>query len=309
MLGACGNDAPDSAIGDAAEPSRAAGPAEVIAEEESGRRSLDLTVYSPAVGAEVPVLLLLPRGWSPQSAERFPLLLLLHGARGDYGDWTQYTDVEDLVADEDVIVAMPGGGPVGFYSDWSDGPGWETFHVEELPALLEKDYAASDQRAVAGLSMGGLGALGYAARHPDVFGAAASFSGVADTRDPDAIDMIENAFTSNAEELADLWGDPAADEQTWKEHNPLELAQSLADIPLFLSVGSGEVGPLDPESAEPDWAEAQLYEENLALRDALEEADAEATFDFYGPGTHTWPYWDRQLHSAFPTLMRAIGAL
>jgi diacylglycerol O-acyltransferase / trehalose O-mycolyltransferase / mycolyltransferase Ag85 len=30
--------------------------------------------------------------------------------------------------------------------------------------------------------------------------------------------------------------------------------------------------------------------------------------DLYGAGTHTWPYWARQLEKAFPLLMRSIGA-
>ena len=59
-----------------------------------------------------------------------------------------------------MIIAMPEAGAVGFYSDWVTGPKWETFHTVELPGLLAAEYRASDRAAIAGLSMGGLGALG-----------------------------------------------------------------------------------------------------------------------------------------------------
>ena len=68
---------------------------------------------------------------------------------------------------------MPEAGQVGFYSDWrarSGGPSrWETFHLTELRQLLERDWRAGNRRVVAGLSMGGLGAMAYAARHPGMF--------------------------------------------------------------------------------------------------------------------------------------------
>jgi hypothetical protein len=75
---------------------------------------------------------------------------------------TRSTDIETLSRDADLLVVMPEGGSAGFYSDWLSGPRWETFHTEELPALLAAGYRAGDRQAVAGVSMGGLGALGYA---------------------------------------------------------------------------------------------------------------------------------------------------
>jgi S-formylglutathione hydrolase FrmB len=54
---------------------------------------------------------------------------------------------------------MPDGGQVGFYSNWRTGPQWETFHTQELPQLLATPYRANGKAAIAGVSMGGLGAL------------------------------------------------------------------------------------------------------------------------------------------------------
>ena len=83
-----------------------------------------------------------------------------------------------------MIIAMPEGGAVGFYSDWVDRAEWETFHTVELPGILAEKYRASSRQAIAGLSMGGLGALTYAARHPDHYAAVASFSGITHTALP-----------------------------------------------------------------------------------------------------------------------------
>ena len=134
-------------------------------------------------------------------------------------------------APTDLLVVMPDADN-GWYADaWNDGAGgppmWETFHLTELPQLLERNWNASDRRVIAGLSMGGLGAMSYAARHPGMFRAAASYSGVLDTTDQDLFDG-EAAF-----------GDPVAQADYWKAHNPLALAAQLKGIPLYVSYGNG----------------------------------------------------------------------
>jgi S-formylglutathione hydrolase FrmB len=67
-----------------------------------------------------------------------------------------------------VLIVMPDGGKLGFYTDWwahgGSKPGWETFHLVELAQILERGPHAADRRAIAGLSMGGFGAMSYAGR-------------------------------------------------------------------------------------------------------------------------------------------------
>src|SRR5260370_20298436 len=142
----------------------------------------DLTIASPALGGTVKVPLLLAVHCSVRPEGRWPVLYLLHGCCDTYQSWTRSTDVEALTAHSDVLVVMPDGGKAGFYSDWLTGPRWETFHLVELRRILERDYRAGTVMAVAGVSMGGLGALAYAARHSGLFRAAPSFTGVVDTR-------------------------------------------------------------------------------------------------------------------------------
>lgn len=283
--------------------SAGSGSASGSASAGAGTRVRDVTIDSAAVGTDVPVRILVPAGFDAEPDRRWPVLLLLHGCCDSQESWTVSSDLEEFSAGLPALVVMPSGGEVGFYSDWKSGPKWETFHTQELLTYLSREFRASDVRSVAGLSMGGLGALGYAARHPGMFRAVASFSGVAHTR----IDARESAgLVSLAGNYGadgqDLWGDPAADAANWALHNPYDLAPKLAGTPVYLSCGTGEPGPLDDPSASRDETEAGLYPQNVALASRAKAAGVEVTTSFYGAGTHTWPYWQRALHEAWPLL-------
>ena len=81
----------------------------------------DLTIESPAVG-KVMVRLLLPSTYDQQPSATFPVLYLLHGASGEYTDWTLNTDVEAMTRPTDLLVVMPAGRQLcdsdGWYTDW-----------------------------------------------------------------------------------------------------------------------------------------------------------------------------------------------
>jgi diacylglycerol O-acyltransferase / trehalose O-mycolyltransferase / mycolyltransferase Ag85 len=282
-------------------------PARIVSTDEIEARTVDLTIDSPALAARAKVRLLLPAPSARVPESGWPVLYLLHGCCDTYQSWTRYTDVAELTADTGVLVVMPDGGRVGFYSDWLDGPGWETFHLTELPQLLAESYGAGDRRAIAGLSMGGLGALSYPARHPEMFAAAASFSGIVHTQlSPQVSQNYLGLLRQQGADPVALWGDPATDAEIWAEHNPYELAAKLLGTSVYISVGDGRPGPLDPPGASDDGLETMLHAENVALRDRLSELGVEVSANFYGPGTHTWPYWQRALHDSWPMLSAAL---
>ena len=111
--------------------------AKVIEEERVGPRVIDLEIRSPALRDTAKVRLLTPPGWARDARRRWPVLYLLHGCCDSYVSWTRSTRVEQMPQLRRVLVVMPSGGAVGFYSDWlgSDGrrgPAWETFHLREL---------------------------------------------------------------------------------------------------------------------------------------------------------------------------------
>lgn len=287
--------------------------AQVVAEEQVAPRQIDLTISSPALGTEAKVRLLTPDGWEERDADdTWPVFYLLHGCCGDYTSWTGATDVEDIPELRDVLVVMPEAGVTGWYSDWwnyGEGgpPAWETFHLKEVRRILEADYGAGHRRVVAGLSMGGFGALSYAARNPGLFKAAASYSGVVDNRHtPGAASTILGFVRRyNLDPLA-LWGDSGEQAEIWAAHNPVDLAKRLRNIPLYLSCGNGENGPLDPPGVSGG-IEVLLEKENLLLAQRLEQVGARhVVTHFYGPGTHAWAYWERELHLSLPMLLKAL---
>ena len=289
--------------GEATERAEGGAGASVFQEERVSTRILDLNIRSPALGTTAIVRLLTPDGWTAErDSRRWPLLFLLHGCCDSYESWTRSTDIEALPQLRDVLVVMPEGGPVGFYSNWrGTGPQWETFHVEEVRRLLERDYGAGRDRAIAGLSMGGLGAMGYAARHPGRFRAAASFSGVLHPLAD--VDFLFGLFSAFTPDPTAIWGDPARDRDTWARHDPTELASRLRGTRLFVSAGDGRPGPFDDSALATDRIEPTVLRESRAFVARLRDLGIPVETDFYGHGSHDWPYWERELERALPTLL------
>src|SRR5205085_8340264 len=152
-------------------------------------RELDVSVSTAALGRAVDVRILVPTGYDAGAA-RLPVLYLFHGTSGRSTDWLRSGDVTAATAGLPLIVVMPDAGfdgdGGGWFTNWVDtatklGPSqWETFHVGQLIPWVDanlRTIAARNGRAIAGLSQGGFGSMTYAARHPDSFVSAASFSG------------------------------------------------------------------------------------------------------------------------------------
>lgn len=263
-------------------------------------RTKDLVIDSPAIGSLVGVRLHLPKAFDAQPTTKWPVLYLLHGGGGRHTDWPGFTDAEDLLKSTDVLAVLPDGGERGFYSDWwNDGkegpPMWETFHLVELRQLLERNWNAGDKRVVAGLSMGGYGAMEYASRQPGMFLAAASFSG--------ALDPFGGGLDIGTD---DLWGSRYSDEEIWQAHNPTANAAALKGTKLYVAYGDGGKGPLDPVAPPPDDIEPLIADQNRAFLAALAKNKIPVTIDAYGPGSHDWPYWERSLHDSLPLLLKAL---
>ncbi|MFJ4466192.1 alpha/beta hydrolase [Streptomyces sp. NPDC089424] len=289
--------------------------AEVVAVTQVADRQVDLSVRSTALGGRtVKVRLLTPDGWNPDDRRRhWPTLWLLHGCCGDYTSWTRMTDVAETDSLRDVLVVMPEAGWNGWYTDWwnhgeGGDPAWETFHTVELRRLLESDWGAGRDRVVAGLSMGGQGALLYAARHPGMFKATAAYSGSAHPLlNQESVDRIMGLFAGQGNDPLRIWGDPVAQRRIWQSHDPYHLAKRLKSLPVYLSCGDGTAGPLDPPGA-TNPLEADFNRQNHALAAELKRVGARhVTTHFYGPGTHTWAYWQRELHASLPLLLTALN--
>jgi diacylglycerol O-acyltransferase/trehalose O-mycolyltransferase len=285
--------------------------ATVVAEKWLDARTVDLTVASPTVGASLPVRVVLPTGYAARPDRTWPVLYLLQGAHDDYTSWTRETDVVDFLAGQDVLTVMPSSGPTGIPTDWwnyggAGAPDYETFQVDELMGLLRQRFRAGTNRAVAGVSTGGYGALAFAARHPGTFGAAASYSGILDTT-AFGMPTVLNAIVAR-EQLPPLtlWGSPLLHRDNWNRHNPSAQAAHLKGTKLYVSQGSGLAGG-DFDNLEGAVLEGALWSQAHRFTERLDALDIPAEVHFYRGGAHAWPYWRQEFKASWPTLAAGLG--
>src|SRR5918912_1351984 len=171
-------------------------------------------VFSDALGLSTSLTVILPQPTTTQiglegdaGAAPPPVLYLLHGLSDDDTIWLRRTSIERYAAPLGLAVVMPQVHR-SFYTDEAYGGRYWTFLSEELPELVGSLFRVSDRREdsfVAGLSMGGYGALKWGLRHPDRFAAAATLSGAVDVaglrtrRDrPEDPRMLERIFDGHA---------------------------------------------------------------------------------------------------------------
>lgn len=268
----------------------------------------ELTLHSAALGRTNKVRVLLPAGYAgaAATARRYPMLLLLHGAGGDQRSWTVSSDVESHTAPLGLIVVMPDAGKNSFYSDWLDGPQWETHLLDELVPWVDATYrtvGTREGRAIAGLSMGGFGSMSYAARHPDRFVAAAAFSGAVDIAD---LGIVE-AAALQALTLGDdrRWGPYLTEEANWRGHNPPDLATNLRWTSLRLATGNGV--PCVGDNPPAGTLEAGVFSMNVGFSTRLSLGDVPHSIELRPCGTHEWHYWDHDLAAWLPTLMATFA--
>ncbi|MEV5714914.1 alpha/beta hydrolase family protein [Amycolatopsis mediterranei] len=297
-----------------ASPAVADDGAKVVQETWVDARTVDLQISSPVLGTTGMVRLIVPAGWAAQPTRTWPVLYLLHGCCEpvDYRSWDQFTDVKAFTAAKDVLVVMPTDGAAGMYTKWWNfglwnTPDWDTFHTAEVRQIVERGYRGGTRRAVAGLSIGGYGAMAYAFKHPGMFGAAASYSGVPNTLYPGLpVWIIGILARAGFYSYLNLWGDAFGNPVLWSANNPYDHIDQLRGTALYVSCGNGQTGPLDPPG-QADFLESTAEMSSRSFTDRLQSAGIPATVDYYGPGTHSWPYWQRALHQSWPVLAGALG--
>lgn len=283
----------------------------VVTEHSRSPRLHEVTVYSPALGRNARLLLMTPADYSRKSSRRWPLLMLLHGADAGPASWIENTDLAERCAGLDALVAIPEAGQIGFYTDWGgiakDGtrPGWERFHLDEVIGLLGERYRAGETRVVAGVSMGGYGAIAYAAKRPAMFTAAASFSGLLHTMQRGMPAFVALMLLREREQRHALWGSPRRDRPVWCANNPYELAPRLRGTALYLALADGRPPPEDDVPAACGPLERWIAPTTEALAARLAGLGIPATIS-RGRGGHEWPTWRRELGRAWPFLVEAL---
>jgi diacylglycerol O-acyltransferase / trehalose O-mycolyltransferase len=300
----------------------------VVSVRADGDRLLRVVVSTRALERPVRVNVLLPEGYAAQE-RRYPSLYLFHGTSGGANDWLRQGEVVRATAGRQLLTVMPDAGydsnGGSWFTDWVDqetplgAAKWERFHVRQLVPWIDANFRTIDDRsgrAIAGLSQGGFGAYTYAARHPDTFVAAASFSGAPDiARHPAAKVgagvVISGTMTGlNGVQPYAPFGDPVLDDIIWQGHNPATLVTNLAHTDLRLWCGNGQPGPYDdPEAPNPGGVaiEQFTHDSTMFFTQAADAEGIDYLFHDYGPGTHTWPYWARDLRQWLPRAERVFS--
>jgi S-formylglutathione hydrolase FrmB len=289
----------------------------VTREDRIDARLIEFGLSTSALAAETNLRVLLPDGYDAHPRRRYPVLYLLHGCC-DYDvdgsqAWTTHGEVAKTTAGRDLIVVMPAGGRGGWYTDWYNGgsggpPEYERYHIRELIPWVDAHFrtrAARTGRAVAGLSMGGFGAMSYAARHPSLFVAAAAFSGAVDINDPEYNFEVDGLGNQDGAPPGGIFGPRATELVRWKAHNPVDLAGNLQGLRLALRTGNGQPG--GDFGGGPDPLEIGVHQQMTTLHERLDALGEPHVWDDYGPGGHTWPYWARDLQQTLPQMMEAFA--
>ena len=240
--------------------------------------------FSDALGLSTSMTVILPQPTKNQigmagkaSEEPPPVLYLLHGLSDDDTIWLRRTSIERYVAELGWAVVMPQVHR-SFYSDEVYGGRFWTFVSEELPEIVSRFFRVSTARAdtfVAGLSMGGYGAMKLALRQPDRFAAAASLSGVLDLKA-----MVAAGLKSPE--------DPALFTRIFGPGTGLVANDDLLDL-----VRRADPGSL-PALYVCCGTEDPLLPANHSFVAACAEAGVPVATS-WSQGGHDWGYWDDRI--------------
>lgn len=255
--------------------------------------------FSPALATSTNINVIIP---TPNSDElltgqdmkyfhpgiKYPVLYLLHGAFGDYSDWMRMTSIEKYAQRHRIAVVMPSVGN-SFYQDMYMGPKYLTYISDELPRFIQTIFPVSgkpEDTFIAGLSMGGYGALRVAFGKPENYAACATMSGAVDLPAQVASPPIPNA----------------PDTFYWKAifENPDAVASSDADL-FTLAKKRLDEGRKLPPVFQTIGTEDILYEQNVRGRDRFRDIGVDVTYIEH-PGIHDWDFWDARIQDVLDWL-------
>jgi S-formylglutathione hydrolase FrmB len=239
---------------------------------------------SKLVNTTLPYKVILPPGYRASATTRYPVLYLLHGWGGHYTDWLTRTNVADYAAQYRMIVVMPEGND-SWYVDGATGTNdkYESYILKELMPDVDQRYRTIQSRygrAVAGLSMGGYGAIKYGLKYPATFVFAGSISGAFGVTRYTEKEM----GGANLAPFMKTFG--PIESETRKANDVFEIARALsaarvASLPYFYF----DCGTEDA---------AQHFQPNRELSELFLEKKIPHEYREL-PGNHSWQYWDQQI--------------
>lgn len=305
--------------------------AHIVARDPGTGRSVEITVHSPSMQRDIAVRVLRPADTTTPA----PTLYLLNGAGGgeDAASWSAQTDITGFFADKHVNVVIPQEGAFSYYTDWQQTDAglaehlenngrnmWSTFLTEELPPVIDSAFAGTGANAIAGISMAATSVLDLTIRAPHLYRAAAAYSGCAMTSDPLGQLFVTLVVGLGGGDAENMWGPTGG--PGWREHDPYVQAHRLPDIPMYISSGTGLPGRYDTADNPRLRGDNRLLWNQLLVGGGIEAVTDYCTrslqrrtqelgrtdivYDLRPSGTHSWGYWEDDLHRSWPLLAAAL---
>lgn len=239
---------------------------------------------SKLMARKMPYHVTLPAKYTAKenAATKFPVVYLLHGLTGKYDNWPSRTKLTEYAKGIDAIIVSVEGGN-GWYTDsFTDANDkYESYIVKELIPEIEKKFRADtrrEKRVIAGLSMGGYGALKFGIKYPQMFALAGSFSGALGAATYPDLGRSDASLNS----LKTVFG--PADSELRKANDIFALLREATPEQIealpFIYVDCG--------------TEDFLIGNNRDFMNLLVQKKAAHEFRQL-PGAHNWPYWDKQI--------------
>ncbi len=241
---------------------------------------ISLDFYSEALGMQSEVFVVIPQrgalgeiGIGNKAEDtKYKVLYLLHGLSDDHTIWMRRTSIERYASRYGICVVMPNGHR-SFYTDMKYGGNYYTYITKELPARMREFFRVSDRREdnfIAGLSMGGYGALKAALREPDKYAAASALSAVTD---------ISEFCGERSELFTAIFGEGQA---VPDEDDLIKLVDAHKNDKIKPGVFIG-IGRQDG-----------LYDQNVRFKKILEDNGYDLTYR-ESDGVHCWEFWDEYI--------------
>ncbi len=277
-------------------------------------------VYSASMRRSILVTILKPKNTSKPA----PTLYLLNGAGGgeDTATWAARTSYTNYFANKHAYVVTPIGGAFSYYTDWQrTDPAlgvnkWQTFLTKELPPLINARYNTTKVNAIAGISMAGTSVLNLAIAAPKLYRSVAAFSGCARTSDPLGQAYIKMVVESRGgAKVTNMWG--PTNGPGWRANDPYLQAERLRGLKIYMTTGNGLPGSHESLSDPRVAGDPAMLANQVVVGGIIEAAIDQCTSQMaarltqlhiparvtYRPGgTHSWGYWEDDLHNTWPRI-------
>ncbi|WP_406187022.1 alpha/beta hydrolase [Streptomyces sp. NBC_01006] len=286
-----------------------------------GPTNFYITVTTPEVTGKHHIKIILPSGYYDDPARRYPVLYFLHGSPDD----PIQQNYPALTTSDQMITVIPDGGARGWYANWlnqrtqAGAQNWENFHLKQVIPFIDanlRTIATKKARAVAGVSMGGFGALHYAQVRPDLFSQTASLSGDIDlsVRSMDlrmAVVASLVAYEPSVDSDA-VFGSPyPVFNADWRfnEVDPAAHMDKLKGVGVSIYVGNGRGDVTDLEF----WVESA----SKHVKDSMDALGMPYYYVDYGDGSawgtqcnggHNAGCWEQDLRDLIPRLERSFAS-